>query len=368
MTTTLPTVCFLTGTLNAFAGAERMTAVIANGLAERGYRVLILSLYDRTSVFPLHANVVHHALFEARPSFKREYLATVMGIRRFVRTHEVDVLVEVDTMLTLFTVPATLGTRVRRVAWEHCHFDEDLGRPARRGARWLAAHTNAAIVVLTERDRQRWLTLRMGTSRVRVIGNALPFAMPAEPAPRDQHILLAVGRLTHAKGFDTLLRAWAQAHASLPTWHLRIVGDGEARDALGDQLRTLSKTTALAASVTFAGTTADVGEEYSQAAAFCLSSRYEGFGLVLIEAMAYGLPIVATNCETGPKALLEDEANAVVVPVDDDAALGRALVRVCTDAALQGRLATHGRAFARHFELPRILTHWTNLLDSLRQV
>lgn len=364
---TLPTVCFLTGTLNAFAGAERMTAVIANGLAERGYRVHVLSLYDRTSVFPLHQDVTHHALFDARPSFRREYLTTVLGIRRFVREHGVDVLVEVDTMLTLFTVPATLGMRVRRVAWEHCHFDEDLGRPARRVARRLAAWTNAAIVVLTERDRERWLTLRRGAHRVRVIGNALPFAMPDEPAPRDHRVLLAVGRLTHAKGFDILLRAWARVHASLPGWQLRIVGDGEERDALHDQLRALARASDLAASVTFAGTTADVSGEYRRAAAFCLSSRYEGFGLVLIEAMAYGLPIVATHCETGPKALLEDDVNAVVVPVEDNAALGRALVRVCNDAALQDRLATGGRAFAGQFALPRILAQWSQLLDSLKR-
>ncbi|NYH98076.1 glycosyltransferase family 4 protein [Cupriavidus plantarum] len=369
--TARPTVCFLTGSLNAFAGAERMTAVIASGLAERGYRVFVLSLYDPTSVFPLHEHVMHHALFDVRPSFKRAYLATVLGIRRFLREHGVDVLIEVDTMLTLFTVPATIGMSVRRVAWEHCHFDEDLGRPVRRLARRLAARTNAAVVVLTERDRQRWLTAIAGARRVAVIHNALPLAFPTEPAPRDrldQHdrrVLLAVGRLTHAKGFDTLLRAWAQARPSLPGWKLQIIGDGEAREPLQQLIDSLGL--ACDSSAMLVGATAEVGAAYRNAAAFCLSSRYEGFGLVLIEAMAYGLPIVATRCETGPKDLLEDGANAVLVPVDDDVAMSRALVRVCTDAALQERLATNGRAFATQFELPRVLERWTGLLDGLAQ-
>ncbi|MFX8207325.1 glycosyltransferase family 4 protein, partial [Acinetobacter baumannii] len=91
---------------------ERMTAVIANALAARGYRVLILSLWDQVCVFPLHPAVEHCALFAHRPSFKRQYASTVLGIRRFVREHGVEVLVEVDTMLTLFTLPATLGRKV----------------------------------------------------------------------------------------------------------------------------------------------------------------------------------------------------------------------------------------------------------------
>lgn len=357
----LPTVCFLTGTLNAFAGAERMTAVIANGLAERGYRVLVLSLYDRATVFPLHENVVHDALFEARPSFKWAYLPTVFGIRKFLRKHAVDVLVEVDTMLTLFTVPATLGMRVRRVAWEHSHFDEDLGHRARPVARRLAAGTNAAIVVLTERDRQRWNTLSFNVARIYMISNALPFDVPTAPALRQRPVLLAVGRLTHAKGLDVLLRAWARARMMLPDWHLRIVGEGEARD----ELERLCIELGQADSVTLPGIARDIGAEYRGASAFCLSSRHEGFGLVLIEAMAYGLPVVATDCETGPKALLRDGANAVVVPVEDADALAQAVVRVCTDTDLQRRLATNAREFATHFAPQQVITCWTTLLDQI---
>lgn len=355
-----PTICFLTGTLNAFAGAERMTAVIANGLAERGYRVCVLSLYDSVSVFPLHETVTHHALFEERPSYKRAYLATVLGLRRFVRAHAVDVLVEVDPMLTLFTLPATLGLGIRRIAWEHCHFDEDLGRPARRVARWIAGWSAAAIVVLTERDREQWVRALHPRAPVMVIGNALPFGFPDTPSPREGRTVLAIGRLVPAKGFDILIRAWAHVAARHPGWRLSIVGEGEQRAALEGSIDAMN----LAERVALPGSTPDVEAHYRNAAIFCLSSRYEGFGLVLLEAMAFGLPIVSTDCESGPRELIHDGVNGLQVPVDDPHALANALCRLVEDASLGGALGDHARNDARRHGIDAVIGDWIDLLRS----
>jgi len=354
----LPTVCFLTGTLNAFAGAERMTAVIANALAERGYRVFVLSLWDRASVFPLHEGVEHHALFEERPSFKRMYFSTVLGIRRFVREHGIDVLIEVDTMLTLFTLPATLGVKVRRIAWEHCHFDEDLGRKARRVARWLAGRFDETVVVLTERDRERWQSALKPSARLVRIVNPLPFPFPGRLAERTSHEVLAVGRLTHAKGFDILLRAWQVVVTIHPSWTLKIVGDGEERGAL----EALAASLQIQDSVTFAGARHDLSGTYGNASIFCLSSRYEGYGLVLIEAMAHGLPIVSTDCETGPREILVDNVNALTVPVDDSTSMASAICELIERTDIASNLAQTGRTRAACLDISRIIPAWVSLM------
>ncbi|MBY4949063.1 glycosyltransferase family 4 protein [Cupriavidus respiraculi] len=355
------TLCFLTGTLHALAGAERMTAVIASALAERGYRVHVLSLWDRRSSFALHPAVRHDALFDHRPSFKIKYAATVAGIRRYVRGHGIDTLIEVDPMLTLFTVPATLGLGVQRIAWEHCHFHQDLGRRVRRVARWVAARTGAAIVVLTERDRASWQSALAPRCPTLAIPNALPFPYPTAPSRRSSRVVLAVGRLTRAKGFDVLLQAWARVSPRFPEWRLRIVGDGEERTALEAQRDALG----ISATVTLPGGTTDTASEYTRASVFCLSSRYEGFGLVLIEAMAYGLPIVSTQCETGPSDLLAHNANAWLVEVEDAAALADGLAAMMEDADAAARLGARGREFARGFEAAEVVVHWQRLLDTL---
>lgn len=358
--TFLPCVCFLTGTLNAFAGAERMTAVIANALAERGYRVIILSLWDRASVFPLHAKVQHRSLFEHRPSFKTAYLSTVLGIRHFVREQGIDVLVEVDTMLALFTVPASVGMNVRKIAWEHCHFDEDLGRRARRIARRIAARTNEAVVVLTNRDKDRWITALRPRSALHVIGNPLPFPIPTEAAPGDTKTVLAVGRLVPEKGFDLLLEAWATVIRSHPAWRLVIVGEGIARQTLEIQRRRLG----LEHAVALPGASANVETFYRNATIFCLSSRFEGFGLVLLEAMAFGLPVLSTDCETGPREIIEHGRNGILVAVNSAPALAEGMLRLIENEDLRQTLRMQGRADAHGRSTAAIISQWENLLNS----
>ncbi|AGW91636.1 glycosyl transferase [Ralstonia pickettii DTP0602] len=353
-------ICFLTGTLNAMAGAERMTATIANALAALGHHVTILSLWDTASQFPLHPAIRHQALFAQRPSFRREYLATVAGIRRHCAAHRTEVLVQVDTMLALFVLPATAGMGLHHIAWEHCHFDEDLGKPARKLARRLAARFCRQVVVLTERDRSRWLEALRPRSDVVCLPNPLPFPMPAAPAPRTRKTVLAMGRLVAAKGFDVLLRAWQQVAAQEPEWQLLIHGEGEERPAL----TALAAQLGLEGRVSLPGVCHDPAQAYGRASVFCLSSRYEGFGLVLIEAMAFGLPIVSTDCETGPRELLAPGQDALVVPADNAEALASALLTVIREPETASRLAASGRAKANGFALERISAQWDALVKA----
>jgi len=352
-----PAICFLTGTLNVFAGAERMTATVANELARRGHRIHILSLCDSRSCFALEPGIRHEALFETRPSFRTHFFGTVQGIRAYLRRHGIAVLVEVDPLLTLFTLPACLGLNVRRVAWEHCNYDQDLGLPLRRLARRLSARTCHRIVVLTELDREKWVRA-LGCRNVDVIPNALAFPLPAEPAPRTSRTAIAVGRLTEVKGFDVLLRAWVPVARAFPQWQLRIVGSGELLGAL-TQLRDML---GLQEWVRFEPARPDIETVYREASLICLSSRYEGFPLVLVEAMAYGLPIVATNCETGVRAMLTHGENAQIGPVDDPSALARGIASVIANPELAQRLSAAGRRHVHRYEAGEIAARWERLL------
>ncbi len=353
-----PVICFLTGTLDALAGAERVTAVVASELAARGYTVHVLALWGDRSAFPLHAGVQLHALHATRPSFKTHYLQTVLGIRRYLKRHGIDVLIGVDTMLALFTWPASLGMSVRQIAWEHCNFDEDLGRRSRRLARRIAANRFEAVVVLTESDRARWQQALSPHAAVVAMPNPLPFA-PQAASTNDSRLVLAVGRLVQAKGFDVLLHAWHRIAAQHPQWRLRIVGEGEERVAL-EALRTRL---GLDDSVDMPGATPDIVRHYRDAAVFCLSSRYEGFGMVLIEAMACGLPIVSTDCRTGPREILSGTGAAVLVPVDDADALAAALNAVIRDPEKRAALRMCGAEIAERYRSATVVDAWIALVN-----
>lgn len=352
------TVFFFTGTLQAFAGAERATATLANALARRGWQVHILCQYGETSVFPLEPGVRLHALYAQRPSFKRLYPQVVARLRAFAKAHHVSAWVDVDTNLAWFSLPALAGLDIRLLSWEHTHFGEDLGRRTRRLARRLAARYCDTVVVLTERDRAAWLAALHARARIVAMANPLTIARPAQPSDLSQPRVLAVGRLERVKGFDLLLSAWQRVQAQAPGWTLRIVGSGSEREALLRQREALG----LQDSVEILPATPDIAAHYAQASIFVMSSRYEGLPLVLIEAMACGLAIVSFACETGPRDLLNDDVSGLLVEPENAPALAEALLRVMRSQALRERLARGARHASLAYEADAIAAQWEKLL------
>lgn len=355
-------ICFLTGTLSAFAGAERATATLANELARRGHDVQVLCLWGDTCVFPLAAQVRHTALFPERVSFRTYYLAAVRRIRDFLQRQRIQVLIDVDTMLAWFTQPATLGLPLRRIAWEHSTYAQDLGRKSRRIARGVAAARDDAVVVLTSADQQHWQRQHpRANAAIVAIPNALALSVPATPNTLDQPLMLAVGRLTAAKGFDLLLQAWARAAPDAGPWRLRIVGDGE----LAGSLRDLAAQLQITGSVEWVPATPDIAAHFASASVYCMTSRQESFGLVLIEAQAFGLPVAAFDSDIGPRTLLTPNEDSLLVPAFDLDEYASALVRLMRDEPLRKALGRTAFANAHRYTPQTVGDTWDHLLASL---
>jgi glycosyltransferase involved in cell wall biosynthesis len=365
--------CFFTGTLSVLAGAERVTAVLANALADLGHEVHIVCQYGKASVFELHANVQLHALYDERPSFKTHYLPTMARLRACLKTHRIQTLIDVDPNLAWFSLPARAGLGLQHIAWEHTHFSQDLGLYARRMARRMAARWCDAVVVLTERDRQTWLQalphLQSGQdtghargARIVAIANPLTLPRPASLPPHRAQRVLAVGRLEPVKGFDLLLSAWAQLSPLAPGWQLRIVGDGREHEALTAQCMALG----LQASVELLPATRNIAAHYADAQIFALSSRYEGLPLVLIEAMAWGLAVAAFDCDTGPRELITPEHTGLLAQSDNPSALAEALLRLIHDTSLRERLSAQAREQSLTYDIHTIAGQWVDLVHQLR--
>jgi glycosyltransferase involved in cell wall biosynthesis len=175
-------------------------------------------------------------------------------------------------------------------------------------------------------------------------GAAPPPADATAAADGDGPVLVACGRLVHQKGYPVLLRALARVRERVPA-RLRILGEGPLRQELGE----LAASLGIGDAVSWEGFQPDPARYMAAADVFVLSSEYEGFGNVIVEAMAAGAPVVATDCPYGPGEILEGGRHGVLVPPDDPAAFADALLRVLGDPALRARLRDAGRARARAF-------------------
>ncbi|MBB5233865.1 glycosyltransferase family 4 protein [Deinococcus budaensis] len=361
-------VTFVVYTLQAAAGVERATTLIAGGLAARGHQVRVVTTWGGESHFPLHPAVHLHALRREKGSFKQTFVRDVLALRAHLQRHPTDLLIGAETSVMLLALPAAAGLGVACVAWEHFNFNTVFNRP--RGAlnRWrlarrLTARLARAVVVLTRRDAELWRGGLPGLrARLEVIANPLPFAPePANPYDPERRVVLAAGRLTEQKGFDLLIDAWTRLEKDFPDWTLRIVGGGGEEEA---NLRAQVDRAGLRR-VVFAGQVQDMAAEYRAAGLYCLSSRYEGLPMVLLECQAHGLPVVAFDCETGPREVIEHGVSGLLVPPQDPAALAAALRDAMSDPARRVRLSGRSHAAASRFRPQQIVAEWEGLLGSL---
>ena len=168
-----------------------------------------------------------------------------------------------------------------------------------------------------------------------------------------------MGRLHPQKGFDLLLEAFERIQAKHPQWHLTILGEGPMRE----ELELLRAKLGLTHRVSFPGSVQDVNDRLRQADLFVMSSRFEGFPMALCEAMACGLPVIATDCLSGPRDIIRDGIDGVLVPVADVNALAAGLDHLINNPLKRQQLALAAPQVLERFGLDRVMGIWSETID-----
>jgi glycosyltransferase involved in cell wall biosynthesis len=205
------------------------------------------------------------------------------------------------------------------------------------------------FVVLTHEDRQAWPEL----SNVSVIPDPLSF-VPTQQSSLTEKRVIAVGRYVYQKGFDLLLQAWALVEKQYPDWQLAVFGDGD-RISYEQQMKDLGINEN---HCHLNGPTTNIQQEYANSSVFVFSSRFEGFGMVLVEAMACGLPVVSFACPCGPKDIVLDGEDGLLVENGNVEALASAMSRLMSDEALRLSMSQAGKQNVQRFSIEQIAERW----------
>jgi glycosyltransferase involved in cell wall biosynthesis len=212
------------------------------------------------------------------------------------------------------------------------------------------------FVVLTEEDKSSWTEL----SNVEVIPDPLAFDID-QVSPLTNKRVIAVGRYVYQKGFDLLLHAWKLIEQQHPDWELAIYGMGERTpyEQLIDKLQIDRNRCHLN------GSTPDIKAEYLNSSLFVFSSRFEGFGMVLIEAMACGLPVVSFDCSCGPKDIVRHNEDGLLVSSGSIGLLAKAMSKMMYNDNLRQQMAKAAVKNVQRYKLNAICQHWKSLFDIL---
>lgn len=361
-------------------GADRVITEKANWLAERGYDVSVVTdtQLGRSPIFPLADSV---KLIDLNVDFSKEYghpfiVRTIIyyKLMREYRRKLTNLLMfeKPDIVVTLLGREISFLTKIRdgskKIGEAHTakqfirnfHLLEQKGllfRYMTKYFRWrmdCQVNNLDALVVLTEQQLLHWPTAVAKYA----ISNALPF-YPNEVSTCDNKRVIIVGRYTEAKGYDYMIEAWRIVHQKHPDWTIHTFAMGEDEE----QVRAKIQSYGLQDTIIMNPPTDNIMEEYLKSSICVVSSVFEGFSMVLIEAMACGLPCVSFDCPYGPRNIIKDGEDGFLIEYLNTQALADGICKLIEDKELRKSMGRKGRENVLRFSREKVMQRWVDLFE-----
>ncbi len=363
-------------------GADRVLTEKANWLAEHGYEVGIITdtQMGRPPVFPISEKVNLHDL---AIDFSQEYNHCLplriwwyfklmriykKKLKEYLYQNRPDIVIttlgrDLDFLTTIHDGSIKIGeSHIARKFSRNFHLMEQKG-----GFHWLLAKYGRwkqekcvrkldALVLLTKQDATSWEKV----TKTFVIPNSLPF-YPKESSTCNNKKAICVGRLSEQKGLEYLIDAWAIVYHKRPDWVLNIYGSGEMKDDLRQRINHYN----LSNIIFINEPTDNIISKYTDSSIYIMSSRFEGFGMVLLEAMACGVPCVSFDCPYGPSDIIKNNEDGLLVEYLNTQALAENICKLIENTTLRKAMGEKARSNIRRFSRENVMQQWTDLFNQL---
>ena len=215
-----------------------------------------------------------------------------------------------------------------------------------------------AFVVLTQNDANNWKRIREAS----VIPNSLPF-YPLQTSNCLSKEIISIGRLENQKGYDLLLKAWKIVTQKHPEWIIRVFGIGTLYEKFNKEIleNELSETFIIEKPVQ------NIVDKYIDSSFYVMSSRYEGFGMVLIEAMACGLPVISFDCPDGPSDIISDNEDGLLVKNGSIEELAKKICILIENDDIRKKMGLAARKNVKRYMPNTVMQKWITLFESLNR-
>lgn len=352
-------------------GAERTLSHLARGFLNEGYEVAVVTFFGKeTDFYHLPEGVRRYTGIDFPVSSNHPLRRLITNIRKFqmlranILASRPDVVISFTHKVNEITLLALIGTAIPLIISEH---NEPMRFSHGRVWHWIRRllYPYATRLVSVCEGVDRYFS-RLPEHKRAVIYNPVDIDQTQLiPDPLSSLIvpctLVAMGRLIPEKGFDLLLRAFAQVSPQFPTWQLVILGEGPERPRLEQLTQHLNLTNV----VKLPGLAKNPFSVLEKADLFVFSSRSEGFGVALAEALACGVPAVSFDCPYGPAEIITDGVNGILVPPEDVDAFAQAMSRLMGDDEERRHMAARASEVLNRFGLEKIIASWNRLLTEI---
>jgi glycosyltransferase involved in cell wall biosynthesis len=361
---------YIVPNINNEGGVARVLSIKANYLVEKlGYEVHILT--QNEGFYPLfysfNSNIVFHDL-PLKGNFFQFFNSFAKGLKSKIKAIQPDIVVVCDNGLKAYSIPFILKNRVPLVLEMHSSkFVEErelkndfLTKVISNGISLLkktGIKKYDRFVVVTSESIAEW-----EIEDAIVIPNPLWFASEKSSALENKKVI-AVGRHTYEKGFDSMLLIWKKVVAKHPDWILEIYG----KASENINLKLLAENLSISDNVVFYEPVQDIDKKYLEASFYLMTSRFEGFGMVLIEAMASGLPCIAYDCPCGPRGVISQNQDGFLIENGNESDYVKAIETLIDNAALRRKMGKKAKLSSEKYNIDLIMDTWNQLFIGIKK-
>lgn len=354
-------ICIFNGDMSRGGGTERITQILANGLVnteENCDTVWVLNLNNATGIsyYPLNEKVRFYTL----PG--DGVLSKIREMIRFVRREKIRAIIDVDVWMGLYALGAKLFCpKLKVISWEMFNIRNDIGSKHTKLLRKLCLRFSSAYITQTKGDMKAFQEEMPVRCPICYIHNPVELDQSYEGYDQDSKVIMTAGHFFHTKGFDLAVEVARNVFNKHPDWQWRFYGDGIRMD----ETKALVERYGLQKNVIFCGRTNQLAEAYKEASMYVMTSRTEGFGLVLTEAKAANLPTLAFDVEFGPGEIIEDGVSGALVPAFDCELMSERICSLIENEELRLEYSRHAKDNLHKFSLEKFISRWREVLKAV---
>lgn len=356
-------ICFFSGDITRSGGTERVAVQLANKLLQDGaYDVCFVSLtQDKENTFyPLESKIERYQLGKKWINPGPKYIPLIGRLRRLIKEKKIDIIIDIDIVLDSLSIPASIGLNTKVVSWEHFNCEYEQKVLYRRLISRLTARFSDYVITLTVEDKENYGKILGRKTRISAIYN-MPTKMQRNKAVPRENIIVTAGRLTYQKGTEYLAEVAASVLKKHHDWKWLILGDGEERNILQ---RAIAEN-GLENQLILKGTVDSVESYLERAKLFVLASRYEGFGMCLVEALQMEVPCVCFNVKVGPSEIISDGQNGILISPFDCEKMTCEINNLIENPSRLEEMSANTLIGFERFSDKNIIENWKSVLNEL---